>query len=499
VSDLEEISQRITKQTDTLSQLKHHVINALFESAKQYYDTLSKQIQTASYHSKKTMLTDFNKKFAGIAAISESGELSSPADAQENLGKLSLDDLQNLISNDDKENPGLLQKCNTSWTEESPELQIVMKNIGQLNAILSGLFKDDAQFAQYANKDMIQITRIPFPRSFQFKFSTNAMSYKNAIEDFCKTQKESIANMSNQYKRTIQIDDVRDKTQRALKEIQNQTDTMRKPVAEFRDLLKRKEASGTVIASANTDHEITEKYMATAKQLQNFISGKIDSSQKNLIKKISTLVKEMSSKVDNANKAMQELIAKKSQIDFTINSFVTKPNEKPNLAELDEKIKSMEVNRKALIAENNLLQALNNRLAVYENLVNISDKISLSIAESDMRKQQNEAKGFLLQLIKNQSLDPSVAEQLKKQMVDLYTKVDANVSDIEKSVGEIANIRKQIFDDFNAKEDVPTAQLESRLQDIHEKLKTIESAKHIINEIISSLRKLSLDSTLEKR
>lgn len=499
VSDLEEISQRITKQTDTLSQLKHHVINALFESAKQYYDTLSKQIQAAPYHSKKTMLTDFNKKFAGIAAISESGALSSPADAQENLGKLSLDDLQNLISNDDKENPGLLQKCNTSWTEESPELQIVMKNIGQLNAILSGLFKDDTQFAQYANKDMIQITRIPFPRSFQFKFSTNAMSYKNAIEDFCKTQKESIANMSNQYKRTIQIDDVRDKTQRALKEIQNQTATMRKPVAEFRDLLKRKEASGTVIASANTDHEITEKYMATAKQLQDFISGKIDSSQKNLIKKISTLVKEMSSKVDNANKAMQELIAKKSRIDFTINNFVTKPNEKPNLAELDEKIKSMEINRRALIAENNLLQALNNRLAVYENLVNISDKISLSIAESDMRKQQNEAKGFLLQLIKNQSLDPSVAEQLKKQMVDLYTKVDTNVSDIEKSVGEIAAVRKQIFDDFNAKDDVPTAQLESRLQDIHEKLKMIESTKHIINEIISSLRKLSLESTLEKR
>src|SRR4029078_7148948 len=134
------------------------------------------------------------------------------------------------------------------------------------------------------------------------------------IEDFCKTQKESIANMSNQYKRTIQIDDVRDKTQRALKEIQNQTDTMRKPVAEFRDLLKRKETSGTIIASANTDHEITEKYMATAKQLQNFLSSKIDPSQKNLIKKIGLLIKDMSSKVDNANKAMQDLINKKTQI-----------------------------------------------------------------------------------------------------------------------------------------------------------------------------------------
>jgi len=499
VSDLDEISQRITQQTDTMIQLKKHVINALFESAKQYYDTISMQIQTASYHAKKTILTEFNKKFSGIAVLSESGELSNLTDAQENLAKISLDDLQNLISNDDKENPGLLQKCNTSWTEESPELQIVMKNISQLNSVLSNIFKNIPQFAQYANKDMIQITRIPFPRSFQFKFSTNAMNYKNAIEDFCKAQKESIANMSNQYKRTIQIDDVRDKIQRALKEIQNQTTIMRKPIAEFRDLLKRKETSGSIIAFANTDHDITEKYLATAKRLQNFISSKIDSGQKNLIKKIGMLVKDMSSKVDNANKAMQELIYKKTQIDLAINNFITRPNEKPNVTDLDEKIRSMEVNRKALMAENNLLQALNNRLAVYENLVSISDKISISIAQSDMRKQQNEAKSFLLQLIKNQSLDPSSAEQLKKQMVELYTKVDTSISNIDKSTREIATIRKQIFDDFNAKDAIPAAQLELRLEAINEKLKTIESTKLAVNDILTHLRKLSLESTLEKK
>lgn len=202
--EADEIVQRVTQQTNTFALLKQHLISCLYESAKQYREIILKKMQNAAPHIKKNLMMEFNKKFYPIAAISESGELSSLEESQATLGKLSLSSLEKIISNNEKETLGLLQKCNTSWTDESPELQIVLKNLGQLNKTLSSLFKDDAQFTQYANKEMIQIIRIPFPRGYQFKFSNNTANYIKSIENFCKSQKESLLALEQKYKKTAQ-------------------------------------------------------------------------------------------------------------------------------------------------------------------------------------------------------------------------------------------------------------------------------------------------------
>lgn len=491
-NDVDEITQHISRQTDVLALFKQQIINALYESAKQYHEVLSKQLQSAAPLAKKTLLIEFNKKFFGVATLSENGELSSLAQAQENLGKLSFDDIQTFISNDDKENPGLLQKCNTSWTEESPELQILVKNLGQVNTTLAALFKDDMQFSQYADQDMIEIVRTPFPRSYQFKFSSSAIGYKKAVEDFCKTQKENITSMANKYKKIIQVDDVRDKTRRALAEIQKPADILQ-PVTEFKDLLKRKEISNTIIASANKEHALTEKYLDIANQLQDLTNNKIDAELKTLNKKINILIQQIRDKTDATNKTMQQLMNRKSQIDMMINNFSSRPSEKPNMSDVDEKLKSMEVLRKNLTEENKQLKSLDNSIAAYENLPKLNEKVARYIAQTDMRQQQNEAKAFLLQLMKDQTLDPIATEPLKKEMITVYSKIDMNVSDIYKILSDVTKIKNTIFADFNSKDDVPAEQLQNSLQTIDEKLQAVESAKLAINENLEELRKLSLE------
>ncbi len=219
-NEIEGITLLITKQTDILAAFKRYLIHALYESAQQYYqDELSKLMQNASPNAKKIMINEFNKKFASVAVLSETGVLTTVNEAQTNLSRLSLEQLQEIVSNEHKDNPGILQQCNTSWIEESPELQIVMKNLNQLNVLFAQLFKDNPQYEHYAHVDMVQITRVSFPRSFQFSFTSHALEYIKSVDDFCKMQKETIINMSKEYKKAMQIEDIRDKTERAISEI----------------------------------------------------------------------------------------------------------------------------------------------------------------------------------------------------------------------------------------------------------------------------------------
>lgn len=494
-----ETAQHITTQINTLAKFKEHLVNALYHSAAEYHEILTEQLQAAAPHARKLMINEFNKKFAGIARLSETGELSGMSEAQTSLAHLSLEHLQDIISSESKENPGLLQKCNTSWTEESPELKTVMKNISQLNPILSGMFKDDPQFARYANEDMIHIIRIPFPRSFQFKFSNSALGFKKSLDEFCRTQKDKIIALSNTYKRTMQTEDIRDKTQRAIAEIERQTAQMIKPVANFKDLLKRKETSGTIIASANKDHALTEQYTKTAEQLLEAMNTKIDPNLKIMLRKISSLAQEIKIKSDAAKKVMQDMNSIKKQIDFSINKFTSQPAETPGLADLDAKISVLEEMRKSLAEENKMLESLNDRLSVFDKAIQAGDKISTAIAQSNMRKQQNEAKSLLLQLIKSQTRDPATTGQLKKHMIELYTRVDTSVSGIDNVISDLMGSKKKLFNDLNNKSDIPANELAQDLQAIFDRLKALEEAKNLVNTNLSSLRKLSLESAMEKK
>ncbi|MBX3709850.1 MAG: hypothetical protein KIT56_05355 [Gammaproteobacteria bacterium] len=498
-NEIEEISQHIVKQMEILASFKLHLINVLYDAAKQYSSELLKQAQAANPHARKTLFNEFNKKFSPVAAFTESGELTPLEEAQEKLGLLSLENLQAIVSNEDKDNPGILQKCNTSWTEESPELQIVMKNLGQLNHIYANLFKDNPQYAHYAKMDMIEIIRIPFPRSFHFKFSTTAMGYKKSVEDFCKAQKDTIISMSKAYKRTLQIDDIQDKTQRALIEVQKQTELMKGPIAEFRDLLKRKETSGEIMTLANKDHQLILQSIDAAKQLQETANVNIDANLKMLRRKINMLVDETQFKAKAASKIMQQMVDIKTQIDLAINNFSPRQTEKPNVRDLDEKIKSMKEIYDQLAKESRVLQTLNHKIAAYENTITISKNMTSPIVQSHVKTQRNEAKSLLLQLIKNPSGDAALIDQFKKRMIEVYANIDSNALNIDKIILELSELKKELLADLNSKLDISTQQITQKLQGITEKLQALESEKNAMNHHLSDLRKLSLESTIEKK
>jgi septation ring formation regulator EzrA len=59
-------------------------------------------------------------------------------------------------------------------------------------------------------------------------------------------------------------------------------------------------------------------------------------------------------------------------------------------------------------------------------------------------------------------------------------------------LSDVTKIKNNIFTELNSKDDVPAEQLQNSFQTIDEKLQSIESAKHAINEHLEDLRKLSL-------
>lgn len=491
--EVETITQAITKQAQNLLAFKQNLITALYDSAKQYYqDELSKQMQSATPNAKKLMMIEFNKKFSSIAVLNESGNLSSLAEAQENLVSLSLEQLQQLVSNEDKENPGVLQKCNTSWIEESPELQILMKNLGRLNGAFSNLFKEDPQYEHFAHVDMVQITRIPFPRSFQFSFSPHALEYKTAVDDFCKTQKETISNMAKEYKKTMQISDISDKTERALDEITKQTNLMKKPLTEYRELLRRTEMSKQITATVMKDYAQTEKAFATAQQQQTLIATKLQPQFKLIKKKTMRMILDIQTNATNATNIMKQITDSQAEADTIVNNVSTTQNEiKPHLDEMDEKIRSMSEKRHALIEANKIILSQSDKLAFYEKAIHLNERMVKSMTQSDMQKERIEAKGIIVNLIKSHSRDIAATEGIKKHMVDLYSQIDIDISTIEKQHQDLTALKDQLFNDLNDKKDLSSEELKDKLQLLSEKLDLIDSEKNSVVDHLKELKQLN--------
>jgi hypothetical protein len=492
-ADITSIMQGITQQTDRLATFKEYVLSALYESAKQVSEIIAAKMPTASAFEKKTLVTEFNRKFSSIAILSEAGKLTGFADTQAALGKLSLDSIQEIISNDDKTHPGLLQKCNTSWTEESLELQIVIKHLTRLNKQLSSLFDNNPAFAQYANKEMTQIIRIPFPRSFQFKFTDYAYQYKKSVDDFCREQKDIIVNLAKQCKQRMQVDDVGDKTLPMAVDTQTKLPAFNQPVADFKELLIRKEASGKLVAAAIKEQELTQKYLHETLQVQEEMKQKIDPYLEIITKKIAAQVNEIQSKVETIKKLMGHITDIKSRIDTAIDHAISHPNEAMPLELLDKNIKALEANKQSLANTNTSIQALRAKFSYFDSAIALSKKISQSPIKEHMRTLRNEAKQLLLQLFTNQDRNIHSTEKLKNQMIALYSEIDASILDIEKMNTDLSQFKDQLLTELNDSEEDSVEDIEKKLTPIMERLGSINSAQTVIEDKIAHLKKLSLD------
>lgn len=480
-AEVEVIASQIANQTNKLMSFKQHIIRALYDSAKKFHALILQKFQNAPLHAKKALVIDFNKKFAGIASMNEAGELSSLQEAQKNLESLSLESLQEIISNDQKDHPGLLQRCNTSFTEESIELQIVMQNLNEMSKSLTALFKDDPQFA---NKQWIQITRIPVPRSFQFKFSDEALRYRKSVDTFCKTQKDIVMNLANQYKKILQVSDIHDKSERPTPALESKSEGTQ-------DLQKYKEVSDTLINLAGKDHQITEKYQKTAEKLYVFMSSHVDTNLKSLLTKINSLIEKARVEVENTNVLMKQLVESKSQLDITISHYVLHPTEHVDFNELDKKIKSMSDKRSLLLAKNRVLQETCHRLETYDQLIRRIGEIDLSVTKNNVSTQRHQAKQFLLQFMQKQHQDPASSAPLKSKILDQYTKVDSSAADIDKIMTELSDIKNAIFDELGNEPEPSIDNLEMQFKTINTKMESLASVVNVMNQNITSLQELS--------
>jgi len=478
-TEANEISERITKKMETLTLFKRIVIQSLYDAAQQFSDLILQKNRDAALPLKNALRLDFNRKFSGIATLSEENTLNNLNDTEKNLEKLSLESLQEIISNDQKDHPGLLQKCNTSWTEESPELKIVMKQLSQLNEKLAVIFKQDAE---YAHQEMTQITRIPVPRSFQFKFSNSALQYKKVVDDFCKSQKENLLRLVNQYKKMLQINNL---------DYQPTTTPVEKPST---DLQKIKEGSIEILNMGNHNHALIKKYISTSKQLFDFLNANIDENSPSLTNNIKSSADKIEADIRDANTILHQMVDHKSQIDIAINHYVLHPKEQPDLPELDQKNQELKRSLNQLLAKSKMIKEEINRLNAYANIIKRIKEIDLSATQSSLISQRNEAKESLLQVLQKQNIDPLTTEKLKKIMLEQYNKVDKNTSLIDKIMIELTDIKNEILTDLSDTPDPSTENLEMKFQLISEKMQALASAMNTMAEEVSRLKKLSSSS-----
>ncbi len=364
-------------------------------------------------------------------------------------------------------------------------------------ACLLNYLKMNPQYRHYANIDMVQITRIPFPRSFQFSFTSQALEYKNSVDDFCKTQKETIINMSKEYKKAMQIEDIRDKTERAISEIVRQIEMMKVPVMEFKELLRRKEMSSHIISQANKNLVFVDKTFAVTKQLQEFLNTKMDPRFKRMKKNITSLVLDIQKKSDAAKLVMKQITDAKSQIDTSVDKATVSNATKANINEIDEKIKSMTQGHNSLIEISKNMQLSSDKLAIYEQAVTLNERTIKSATQTTLQKQHNEARSLILNLIKDETRDTSSTEEVKKHMIDLYTQIETAFSNIEKGNRDAMEMKDQLFKDLNTKKVLSDEQFKAKLQPLSEKLSQIDSAKRIIDDDLAQLKKLSLESAMK--
>lgn len=482
----EQISQQISKKTSILTLFKEQIIQAVYEAANEFHTLILQKFQNAPPHAKKSMVADFNKKFKSIAVMTESGELNTLQETQRNLAPLTLENIQEIISNTSKENPGLLQKCNTSFTEESPELKIVLKHLGKLNEILPVLFKDDPE---YAKKEMIQLIRIPSPRSFQFKFSEHAINYKKVVDAFCKKQKDTVLALANHYKKTLQINDIYDSTKKPA--ITAEETPVIEKTGTSQDLQKYKDVSDSILGLANKDHQSTEKFRKTAEQFYENVKTGMDTSLKPLVDKINLLADRIKTETKHVNDIMPQIAEIKSSIDITINHFLLHPDETADFNDLDKKMKLLTDKRTLLIAKNRVLEETSHRLSIYDSIIKRIREIDLSATKNNVKKQRDDAKAFLLQFMRLQHLDPAAADKIRQRILEQYAKVDSSALDIDKILAELSDIKNAIYDDLGNQRDIPTEKLELKFRDITDKMQTLDSTMDNMNQDVSGLKELS--------
>lgn len=449
--ETQEAIRSIAESTNHFNQFKEYLLKALYDAAQEYAQICQVQLAQQNTHQKQIAIQEFNRKFAPIATLSDQAQLSSYPEMASRLLMLSLDELQTIVSNDNKDQLGMLQKCNTSWVEESKELQILLKHLNQLNMRYRNFFNEQSLFAPFANMNMTEIIRIPFPRGFQFKFSTHAKKYQQELEEFCKTQKEKVAQIAKSYKKIMQIEDTLHKTKKSMQEAERSSRNIHLLVTDYKHLLQRKEESGELIKSAQKEYDHIEKIVIDIQQLLHSLEPAFIHHFKSILKKLTALVDDAKDHALAAQKDIQFMTKIKIQIDSLLKNEEMNSQLQDKMKQLDEQTTTLRIRSTRLQETTKNLDSLLTTLLSYQQLIELQQKIQ-AFHPDTIRRQHQKAKSLVSQVIRQQSSQYStLSEQRKKQMVELFSQIDQNVNQVEKQYNKILLEKNELFDELSEK------------------------------------------------
>jgi hypothetical protein len=152
----------------------------------------------------------------------------------------------------------------------------------------------------------------------------------------------------------------------------------------------------------------------------------------------------------------------------------------------------MTENRSIITETNKILEDQQTALSFYEQVMNISEKITESTTQNTMQQQSSEAKNLILQVIKNQTHDMTRTEEIKKRMVDLYMQIETALAHIEKDQQEVITMKNTLFNELNTRKEISNEIMKTKLQPFVEKIEQIDLSKKSINANLAELKRLSV-------
>lgn len=481
IAETDTYFSKVNTQINTLTEFKKIIIDAVYLAAKERYLSLMPKLKEKTSHDKINVRADFNKKFAPFAEIDINNNLISLELIESKLSSLSLETIQELISNDDKENLGVIGRCNTSWTEESEELKILMKQLREIDSLLIALFEKNKEFKDYSTQKMVEIIRTPFPRSYQFKFTERALQFKNSIEEYEKIQKEKMLQAAKSYKRIMQIDEIEQNAKNAIIALETEIENLKTPVLTFAKALKRNEKTEKILQETAESEKTLTNMLNLSNELHSLLHSINDESFSPIKQKIALYDKD----IERSLKLVKQTINNMNDLNNKINKDLKLKSVTENtIVEMDRSIDALKKQHLALKKYMAPIHEAHSKFQNYTQAFLLFAKITDVVKQSNVRKEQAEAKNFLLEAIKKQNGMES--EILKNNMITLYTNMDNNVAKLDQINAQLLEIKKNLLEKIE-EEEISMEKFNQLVSQIQLKLDEERHIKHEINNTIKMM------------
>ena len=162
------------------------------------------------------------------------------------------------------------------------------------------------------------------------------------------------------------------------------------------------------------------------------------------------LINELETYASEGKKEIQKMNDIKIQIDLLLKDADTQTIIQDRMKQIEMHTETMRASLERLHEINIVMTDFETSLNRYQAAMNDNQQLAAYTPDT-IRRQQQEAKSIVSKIIRQSSGYESISENRKKQMVDLFSQIDTNVSQIERQHKEALNIQNLLFEQLNNK------------------------------------------------